>query len=245
MIQVTCRAAFFIARCDREITIRTAHEVRLRFFPMPDADPMFAPLVLASRSPRRATLLREAGFDFVQRSSSFDEPPLPAQATVEEVQAIAVQLAWSKARHVPCAPGTNRCILAADTIVVAPDCTLLGQPTDRADAWRMLDMLVGHVHHVVTAVALVDPRSARQAETFHDTARVNIGELPDGELRAYLNSEQWQGKAGGYNLAELTGRWPIAVEPDDDPTTVVGLPMRKLVPALARWGVEPVAGGRR
>ncbi|MDP7348403.1 MAG: Maf family protein, partial [Phycisphaeraceae bacterium] len=76
-----------------------------------------------------------------------------------------------------------------------------------------------------------------RTQTLVDTATVHLGKVGPDELQRYLDTQQWRGKAGGYNLFERQNRWPLRVE--GDPTTVVGLPMRKLVPTLLAWNIEP------
>ena len=75
---------------------------------------------------------------------------------------------------------------------------------------------------------------------FVDTATVTVGDIPGREVNAYVNSGQWRGKAGAYNLDErLEAGWPITFS--GDPTTIVGLPMRRLLPLLERLGISPTS----
>ncbi len=116
-------------------------------------------------------------------------------------------------------------IVAADTVILAPDGSVLGQATDRSDAQRMLRMLIDATHHAHTAVVVLDPDTGK-AQRFADTVRVRLGRVSDDQLEQYLDSDRWQGKAGAYNLYDLQPHWPFTVT--GDPTTVVGLPMEKL-----------------
>jgi len=197
-------------------------------------------IILASRSPRRAALLAGAGYRFVQADPPFDDPPQPRLGSGETPQALAQGLAAQKARSLinnqDLPSGQNTLILAADTVLVAPDDTLLGQPCDRQGAQRMLTLLINATHRVHTGVALVDPVGQRSHE-FTDTAGVQLGHVTATQLTAYLDTQQWQGKAGGYNLFDLQDHWPFTVT--GDPTTVVGLPMRKLARYLAAWPDTP------
>ncbi|MCX5662395.1 MAG: Maf family protein [Planctomycetota bacterium] len=94
-------------------------------------------------------------------------------------------------------------------------------------------------HDVVTGVALLGADDV-QPERFADAAVVNMRRVAAGDLEEYLDSGQWRGKAGGYNLFDRQrAGWPMTVE--GDPTTVVGLPMTALRAALARRGVAPQA----
>lgn len=196
-------------------------------------------LVLASRSARREQLLREAGFDFTQAEPPFDDPPQPMAMHVDAM-AHACELAARKAVSLAAVgffedePGAL--ILAADTICVA-DGELIGQPRDEADARAMITRFLNRSHEVVTGVALLT-RDDETPTTFADRAAVVVGEVPAIEIDAYVATELWRGKAGGYNLFErVAAGWPIVVRGDE--ATVVGLPMRRLVPLLKECGVVP------
>ncbi len=181
--------------------------------------------------------MREAGYGFTQTDPPFDDPPQPAGGAGQTAEDLAGQLAGQKAEslrgHVP----AGSVILAADTICVGTDDQLIGQPSNRKDAERMIHHFMQQTHGVVTGVALLtDGMDAPQVLT--DRADVTLGALSDVQLEVYLDSGGWRGKAGGYNLFDRqAGGWPLTVEGDD--TTVVGLPMQKLVPALKALGVLP------
>ena len=120
--------------------------------------------------------------------------------------------------------------IAADTICVA-DGGILGKPGDALEARRMLQRLQGGVHLTMTGVCLLKPGCAR--EFVLDAAKVEFGMIDDTELQAYLDSGEWQGKAGGYNLVDRQAAgWPVRCE--GDPDTVMGLPMQRLQPMLRR-----------
>lgn len=194
-------------------------------------------LILASRSPRRAQLLREAGFVFTQADPPFDDPPQPAGAAGQSVEDLAGQLAGQKAMslrgHVP----ADSVILAADTICVGMDDELIGQPKDRDDAERMIRHFMQQTHGVVTGAALLT-HNMDTPQILTDRTDVTLGALSDVQLAEYLNTDGWRGKAGGYNLFDRQADgWPLMIEGDD--TTVVGLPMQKIVPALKALGVMP------
>jgi len=200
---------------------------------MPDA----RHLILASRSPRRAQLLRGAGYWFTQADPPFDDPPQPAGDAGQSAEDLAGQLAGRKAMslrgHVP----AHSVILAADTICVGTDDQLIGQPKDRDDARRMIHHFMQREHGVVTGVALLTD-GMDTPNILADRAVVALGALSDVQLTDYLESDDWQGKAGGYNLFDRQAAgWPLTVEGDD--TTVVGLPMQKLKPAMKALGVMP------
>lgn len=197
-------------------------------------------LILASRSPRRAALLTEWGYTFEQAQPPFDDPPQPAAGGMP-IADLAADLARRKALSLRDAGGyDDAVILAADTICVGTDGSPIGQPRDRDDAEAMLRSFMNANHDVVTGVAILGPAD-RGPGAFADTATVNMGQVPDAELRAYLNTDQWQGKAGGYNFFDRRDAgWPITVQGDE--TTVVGLPMERVADALTAHGFarEPV-----
>ncbi|MAE61921.1 MAG: septum formation protein Maf [Planctomycetaceae bacterium] len=182
-------------------------------------------LILASASPRRATLLTDAGYRFEQMIAHVDEGvvALDGLPIIEAVKTLASMKAASVAEQLD-----QGIVIGCDTMVV-DDGAGMGKPTDAPDARRMLELLIGRPHQVVTGVAIIDADSGRQL-IFCDEAMVTISAPPPTELDQYLSSGQWQGKAGGYNLAELQDRWSINVV--GDPTTVIGLPMQRLSEAL-------------
>ncbi len=201
-------------------------------------------LILASRSPRRAALLREAGYAFEQMDPPFDDPPHPevrAGATPGDLAAgLAQEKAMSLARWLRDRRESGRfIILAADTICIGADGRLIGQPADRDEARRILQGFEGCDHEVVTGVALCDVSGGR-CESFSDAAVVAFGKLSEPQIEEYLASGAWRGKAGGYNLFDRQqAGWPVRCAAGGDPTTVVGLPMGKLRAALRRWGGPP------
>lgn len=192
------------------------------------------PLLLASQSPRRAALLRDAGLTFEQRSPPFADPDQPTDHLPgDDAEAYAASLATQKAQSLAEQIEGPALILAADTICVDPSGALVGKPSDRADAERMLRSFVNATHRVVTGVALqwVGGPESRGVERFADVATVTFGAIGDDALAGYLASDDWRGKAGGYNLFDRQAAgWPIQVA--GDPTTVVGLPMRRLTAGL-------------
>ena len=203
-------------------------------------------LVLASRSPRRAQLLRDAGYLFEQIDPPFDDALAPPTSAATDAAALTMALARRKAasldmaRQQPRRARAGRWILAADTVVVNPDGSLAGTPSTAAEARAMIAALIDRRHEVVTGVALraCASDSGRQTECFADAALVELGPVTECQLADYLATGQWSGKAGGYNLFERQASgWPIRV--DGDPTTVVGLPMVKLARHLDRRSIVP------
>lgn len=193
-------------------------------------------LYLASRSPRRHALLHEAGIEHeVRLAEGLDDADLsPGEVTPE---CWVASLAYLKARAVADAmdPGDDAVVLGADTICVMGD-EIIGQPTDRDDAGRIIRSFRLAEHEVLTGVAMVD-REGHLRDLFIDRATVRVGDLPDDSIERYLDSGDWHGKAGAYNLFErLEAGWPI--EYSGDGTTIVGLPMRALGDRLKAAGLS-------
>ena len=172
--------------------------------------------VLASASPRRLELLRHIGLAPGKVDpADIDETPLAG----ETARLLAMRLARAKAA-VTAARHPQTFVLAADT-VVALGRRLLGKPENETDAARMLGLLSGRAHRVLTAVAVIAPggrAGARLSET-----RVQIKRLNQREIAAYVASREWEGKAGGYGVQGRAGAFVTAL--NGSYTGVVGLPL--------------------
>ena len=171
-------------------------------------------LVLASSSPRRAELLGWLGLAFTVRPSHVDETPRSGETAAALVERLAREKA---AAHV----GAGELVLAADTLVVV-DGEVLGKPADDADAARMLRLLSGRAHEVLTGVALVDGDSGRLAAGVERT-RVDFAPLSPREVAWYVASGEPRDKAGAYGIQGLGGLFVTGVEGNYG--TVVGLPL--------------------
>lgn len=186
---------------------------------------------LASRSPRRRELLKAAGIEHDAAHPGLDDGELrPGDVPPEQW---VVALAYLKAASAYRRPGgtiTSPIIVGADTVVVTSSGQVMGQPADEDDARRMLRALRDASHDVFTGVAFIDTSTGAR-EMFVDRAQVHVGSITDEEIERYLATGLWKGKAGAYNLSErIEAGWPIRYE--GDPATVMGLPMRRLVPRL-------------
>ena len=173
-------------------------------------------LVLASASPRRAELLRTAGFTFEVRPADVDETPRPAEPPATYVLRVARDKALAAAGRVN---GNDAWILAADTVVVV-DGRILGKPTGPADARRMLSMLSGVVHEVLTAVVV---RHAGSETSEVVSTRVRFTALSAAEIDWYVESGEPDGKAGAYAIQGLGSRFVDWIE--GSWSNVVGLPV--------------------
>lgn len=190
-------------------------------------------LVLASRSPRRGQLLREAGFLFEAVSPRFEEPDPAGWLGGPELYAESAS--YGKASSV-IGDFPENVVLGADTIV-ALDGQILGKPTDRDDARRILSMLTASTHQVITGVTVLSPADYREI-TRHAVTQVSMRRMSNAELDAYLAGGQWQGKAGAYGIQDDGDPFVTLVEGSF--SNVVGLPVELVLELLAEVGVKPI-----
>jgi septum formation protein len=207
-------------------------------------------LILASASPRRQELLRNAGIPFTVRAADIDETPLAG----ESPRACAERLAGEKAMAIfqGC---PQEYVLGADTIVVIDD-TILGKPRDADDAARMLRLLSGRRHAVITGVCVAGPAASSQvpvasktrskltagngqlATAFERTASestlVTMCEIADDEIRDYVATGEPMDKAGAYAIQGIASRWIPRIE--GDYSNVVGLPVALVYAMLKKQG---------
>ena len=199
------------------------------------------PIWLASGSSRRRRLLEEAGVEVMVKPSDLDDADLTKGSVQPELWVMA--LAYFKARRVsdllnsdPVAQSVRiRVILGADTLCVCED-EVFGQPQDMNEATHMIRRMCNRVHRTMTGVCLLAFPTGRRFLTV-DQARITVGDVSERRIEEYINSGQWRGKAGGYNLSErIEAGWPISCE--GDPATVMGLPMRKLPDWIKRFRIS-------
>jgi septum formation protein len=178
-------------------------------------------LVLASRSPRRAELLRAAGIEFIVRAADVDETAHPGELPRDYV----LRVAEEKARRIDRDSVPGSIVLAADTTVVLGN-EIMGKPNDTADAARMLRALSGQRHQVITGICLV-----RGTTMIRDIASTDVwfAPLSNDEIAGYVASGEPMDKAGAYGIQGLASRFIERI--DGSYTNVVGLP----VALVYRW----------
>jgi len=187
-------------------------------------------LVLASSSPRRSTLLSDAGFQFEiappRLAEKFDVAVTLRELTLWN----AIRKGMSVAQTRP-----DAVVIAADTLVALEN-KIIGKPSDLEEAAQILDRLSGRTHDVCSAVLIYHQTSGRSA-VFHEISRVRFHRLTRAMIKKCLAKVDPLDKAGAY-AAQGTGAEIIA-KIDGSFTNVVGLPMEKTIAALAKFGIRP------
>jgi septum formation protein len=183
-------------------------------------------LVLASRSPRRSELLSAVGWPFVAVASGIDETRFPNEDGVSYVKRLAESKASAIAEQMP-----DRLVLGADTVVQVED-EILGQPKSPTDAERMLRLLAGKWHQVLTGVALVRTGESKVRVVDHASTRVRFAELSKEEIDWYVASGEPMDKAGAYAIQGKAGQFITEIQ--GDYFNIVGLPIRLVYELLQR-----------
>ena len=182
-------------------------------------------LILASESPRRKDLLRSAGFEFEVRPSRVEEgDPQPGELPEE----FARRAARAKALHVAASSPAGSLVLGADTVVTI-DGLVLGKPQGQYDATRMLRLLSGRTHRVITAICLVRAPDTIEALK-EEITFVTFSELSEHEIHDYVASQEPFDKAGGYAVQGLASRFVTHIS--GCYSNVVGLPLSLLTDIL-------------
>lgn len=183
--------------------------------------------VLASASPRRKELLSQIGLVFridVSKAEENTENIEPGE--------IVKDLSYSKAMEVYNRQSDDVVVIGADTIVFANG-KVLGKPKDRQDAYEMIDMLQGAVHHVYTGVTLVWQEDKEVRHTsFYERTEVQIYSMSDSEINQYVSMKEPYDKAGGYAVQGYFARYVRGI--NGDYNNVVGLPIGRLYQELNR-----------
>ncbi len=188
-------------------------------------------LILASSSPRRAEILRDAGIAFEIRDTQIDEAALPG----ETPHAMVARLAEAKARSAAAQMdvGLRECIIVGADTTVELDGEILGKPRDSAHAREMLAKLSGRTHHVVTGIFLLR-LSGNATRAAIENSAVTFAPLAENEIDAYVATGEPLGKAGAYAIQGLAGRYIPRIE--GCYFNVVGLPLARLYALLRELG---------
>jgi septum formation protein len=186
---------------------------------------MKRPLIVASSSPRRQYLMKEAGFNFTTEKPDVDES-FPGDLPVEQV---AKYLAEKKAEFFR--PKMNdEIVVTADTVVILNN-AILNKPGDRIEAFDMLSRLSGHTHFVMTGVCII---SKEKEISFDDTTEVTFQKLTQKEIEFYIDNYKPYDKAGAYGAQDWIGM--VAIQKIvGSYFNVMGLPIHKVYQHLAAW----------
>jgi len=187
--------------------------------------PTLEKIILASRSPRRADILRSVGWPFEVIVAGVDETTHEGEAPTDYVRRLSLAKAAAVAARLE-----DGLVLGADTTVVI-DNHILGQPIDEDDARRMLKLLRGRWHEVLTAVALIRVGHKSDPAVAVETTRVRFAEVSDAEIDWYVSTGEPLDKAGAYGIQEKAALFVAEIQ--GDYFNVMGLPIR-LVLELAR-----------
>jgi len=186
-------------------------------------------IILASASARRQELLTLIGLDYITVPSNTDETPPPDCQASDLVQYLALQKAQAVSVQYP-----DDCIIGADTIVLLPDGTLIGKPKDASDATRILHLLQGKTHTVLTGVALLMPG---HCDVRFDSTKVTFAPLTSDEIAWYVASGDPLDKAGAYGIQGPFGMFVDRIE--GNYFNVIGLPLPTLYAMLKQAGIAP------
>lgn len=179
------------------------------------------PLILASASPRRSELLRNAGIAFIVEPAHVPEQPTANENPIDYAQRLARDKALAIFQRNP-----QSAVLGADTVVVANE-HLLEKPADERDAARMLRLLSGRAHQVITGVCLLAPSFEHiYEETESEITQVVFSTLTPQEISSYVASREPKDKAGAYGIQGIASRWVERIE--GCYFNVVGLPVPRV-----------------
>ena len=201
-------------------------------------------IILASASPRRKELLTQMGLEFeivTSEAPEFTDQTDPG-LMVEDLSRKKAEAVYSKLTAEGVLPsGDESLIIAADTLVFK-DGQVLGKPQSEADAFRMLSMLQGSSHEVMTGVSLIDIKQVFGSnplrvlyDSFHETTKVFFSPMTEGEIRRYIASGEPMDKAGAYGIQGLSAKFVNRIE--GDYFNVVGLPVSALYNKLKFFGI--------
>ena len=191
-------------------------------------------LILASASKRRFDLLNNTGYNFRVIISHVDESIIPVNHA--QPAEYALSLAQLKACATACDAPDEAVILAADTIVVLNG-QILGKPEDENHAFAMLKSLSSRMHHVYTAVYILD-KATRESKNFCEQAAVFMSSMEDDEIWSYIKTSQPMDKAGSYGIQGIGGLFIERIEGDF--FAIEGLPINKVYNALKNFRILPL-----
>jgi septum formation protein len=192
--------------------------------------PLNEKLILASKSPRRAEILRAVGWPFEAIAAGIDESRAENEDPINYVKRLARSKAEAVANKV-----SEGVVLGADTVVVI-EREISGQPRDDEDACRMLRLLSGKWHEVLTGVAVMRAGESNCSLVEHATTRVRFSEMSAEEIRWYVSTGESRDKAGAY---AVQGKAALFIqEIQGDYFNIVGLPVRLMYELLRKLDIK-------
>lgn len=194
-------------------------------------------LILASSSPRRSQILGDLGLAFKTVRPELDERPNQGEDPLAFVRRIALEKAEKVSQELSSVIVPENMIIAADTVVILRK-RLLGKAANREEAKEMLSLLRGQRHYVVTSLSLLHSQEElRRKAIAHSVSSVTFWDFPDPMLEAYLNTGEWQGKAGAY---AVQGKGSYFVQSfQGSLSNIIGFPLRLFFRMLAGLEIEP------
>jgi septum formation protein len=196
-------------------------------------------LILASASPRRAEILRNAGIQFEVRATDVDESRLTGEVPGDYVRRLALAKALSAATEYRDSRD-EALVLGADTVVVV-DADILGKPASQDDARSMLRRISGRMHEVHTGLALVRAPGTMQ-RVVEEITRVHFASLTEREIEDYIATGEAFDKAGAYAIQGIAGRYVSRIE--GCYFNVMGLPLARLWSLLRELGGQNSMGAQ-
>ena len=184
-------------------------------------------VILASKSPRRKSILEQVGLKFSIVASDFDETKIKFKTPQEMVK----KLSFEKAKIVA-AKHPKAVIIGADTTVIFKK-EIIGKPKSKQDAIRILKLLSGNTHKIVTGFTVME---GKKSITGHVVSKAKFKKLSEQEIKAYVATNEPMDKAGGYGIQDKGGLFIEKIE--GDYFNVVGLPIFAVSKALKEFGVE-------
>ena len=183
-------------------------------------------IILASGSPRRSKILKDAGVEFEIEVSQVDENSIDVEglSPAEKVMKIATHKALDVAKN-----HKDKIIIGADTGVFLGS-EFFGKPKDEEDAVKMLKRLSGKTHDVLTGVAVI---KGDIIDTFYGQSKVTIRKLNEIEIKDYVNTKEPLDKAGAYAIQDLGGA--LVEKYEGDFFNIVGLPLKEVLTVLLKY----------
>ncbi len=186
--------------------------------------------ILASASERRQELLKRILSEFTIKVSQFDEELIPYDG---DPRSYVKSLALEKAKVLSADSPRDAYILGADTVVFFNE-KILGKPADAQEAFQMIKMIQGKTHDVHTGIALIQ-NERNISDTLSVKTKVCFAPMDDEEIKTYLNTNEWKGKAGAYGIQGYASQFIRGIQ--GDYYNVMGLPLQELYTLLKKYKI--------